>query len=155
MAAHHSATFAADAPLIDQGRRVLVERGFGVRGTDISAASRMFAEYHDAVRGLMTGVDVLVTPTVPCAPFPVEEDFPDMPGRPDPLGWAIYTYPFNITGQPAISVPCGSDRNGMPVGLQIVGPWRRDDLVLRLARAFEDSRGPWTYPNDRSQQNEQ
>jgi len=43
----------------------------------------------------------------------------------------------------------------MPVGLQIVGPWRRDDLVLRLARAFEDSRGPWTYPNDRSQQNEQ
>jgi aspartyl-tRNA(Asn)/glutamyl-tRNA(Gln) amidotransferase subunit A len=60
----------------------------------------------------------------------------------DWLGWTPYSYPFNLTLQPAASVPCGLAAGGRPVGLQIVGPMMREDLVLRAARAFEAAR-PW------------
>lgn len=53
-----------------------------------------------------------------------------------------FTYPFNMTGQPAISLPCGVADDGLPVGLQIVGPRRDDQLVLDAARHFEALR-PW------------
>jgi aspartyl-tRNA(Asn)/glutamyl-tRNA(Gln) amidotransferase subunit A len=54
--------------------------------------------------------------------------------------WSPYTYPFNMTQQPAASVPCGFTSAGLPIGLQIVGPARQDALVLRAARAFESAR---------------
>ena len=53
------------------------------------------------------------------------------------IGWTPFTYPFNLSGQPAISIPCGFTAGGIPVGLQIVGPWGQDDLVLAVARSFE------------------
>ena len=56
--------------------------------------------------------------------------------------WSPYTYPFNLTQQPAASVPCGFTSEGLPIGLQIVGAPRADALVLRAARAFESAR-PW------------
>ena len=68
-----------------------------------------------------------------------------MAGRPtEYLSWTAFTYPFNVTGQPAASVPCGRDRDGLPVGLQIVGRRGEDALVLRAARAFERA-FPWSY----------
>ena len=60
----------------------------------------------------------------------------------DWLRWTPYSYPFNLTLQPAASVPCGLTGAGLPIGLQIVGPMRRDDLVLRASRAFEAFH-PW------------
>ena len=54
--------------------------------------------------------------------------------------WTPFTYPFNITQQPAISVPCGLTRAGLPAGLQIVGAFGRDALVLRAAAAFEQAK---------------
>ena len=56
---------------------------------------------------------------------------------PDWTSWTPYTYPFNLTQQPAVSVPCGFTADGLPVGLQIVGPRHADALVLRAARAYE------------------
>jgi len=56
------------------------------------------------------------------------------------INWSPYTYPFNLTQQPAASVPCGFSSDGLPIGLQIVGPARQDHLVLRAARAFESAR---------------
>jgi aspartyl-tRNA(Asn)/glutamyl-tRNA(Gln) amidotransferase subunit A len=58
-------------------------------------------------------------------------------------GWIPYTYPFNLTGQPAASVPCGFTRDGLPIGLQIVGRRFDDVSVLRAAAAFERER-PWS-----------
>jgi aspartyl-tRNA(Asn)/glutamyl-tRNA(Gln) amidotransferase subunit A len=55
------------------------------------------------------------------------------------IAWSPYTYPFNLTQQPAASVPCGFTSDGLPIGLQIVGPARQDHLVLRAARAFESA----------------
>jgi len=54
------------------------------------------------------------------------------------LGWTPFTYPFNLTQQPAITVPCGLTKDGLPIGLQLVGPMFSDALVLRAARAFEE-----------------
>ena len=81
--------------------------------------------------------DVLLTPTVAVAPFPVGRDCPDGYDTGDWLGWAPFTYPFNLTGQPAFTVPCGFTAAGLPVGLQIVGAMYADALVLRAGRAYE------------------
>jgi len=59
-----------------------------------------------------------------------------------PLGWFAFTYPFNFTGQPAASIPCGFTEEGLPVGLQIIGNRYDDDGVLRVSRAFEKA-FPW------------
>jgi aspartyl-tRNA(Asn)/glutamyl-tRNA(Gln) amidotransferase subunit A len=55
------------------------------------------------------------------------------------IDWSPFTYPFNITQQPAASVPCGLTRDGLPIGLQIVGPSHEDAHVLAAARAFENA----------------
>jgi aspartyl-tRNA(Asn)/glutamyl-tRNA(Gln) amidotransferase subunit A len=60
----------------------------------------------------------------------------------DWIAWTPYSYPFNLTLLPAASVPCGLTKAGLPVGLQIVAPMAREDLVLRASRAFESVR-PW------------
>ncbi|MCX7142921.1 MAG: amidase [Proteobacteria bacterium] len=55
--------------------------------------------------------------------------------------WTPFSFPFNLTQQPAMSVPCGFTRDGLPVGLQLVGPMHREDLVLRAANAYQQSTG--------------
>ena len=91
--------------------------------------------------------DLLLTPTLPVSAFEAGQPNPD--GMPVPAGslvpmadWSPFTYPWNITGQPAASVPCGFTREGLPVGLQIVGRRFADATVLRAAAAFEQAR-PW------------
>ena len=66
--------------------------------------------------------------------MPEIEDFGD-----DWLNWSPFTYPFNLTQQPAASIPCGLARNGLPMGVQFVGPLRGDMRVLQAARAIEQS----------------
>lgn len=91
-------------------------------------------------------VDLLLTPTVCVPPFPLGKVNPDsVNGRPvTHLGWSL-CYPFNWSGQPAISVPAGWTADGLPVGLQIVGRRFEEAVVLRAAAAFERAR-PWGCP---------
>ncbi len=95
-------------------------------------------------RALFDRYDLLLTPTVACLPFPIGLDGPgEIAGRAvTSYGWIPYTYPFNLTGQPAASVPCGFTKDGLPIGLQIVGRRFDDATVLRAAAAFERAR-PW------------
>ena len=95
-------------------------------------------------RAFFEKYDLLVTPTVACPPFPIGLDHPtEVAGKPvSPYGWIPFTYPFNLTGQPAASVPCGFTREGLPIGLQIVGRRFDDGAVLQAAAAFERAR-PW------------
>lgn len=85
--------------------------------------------------------DLLLTPQMPLPAFTAGVDAPEdgAYGR-DWIGWSPFTWPFNITQQPAASAPCGLTREGLPVGLQIVGPMHADAVVLRAARAFESAR---------------
>jgi Asp-tRNA(Asn)/Glu-tRNA(Gln) amidotransferase A subunit family amidase len=95
-------------------------------------------------RALFEKYDLLLTPTVACPPFAVGLDnAPEIAGRPvRPYSWTPFTFPFNLTGQPAASVPCGFTRDGLPIGLQIVGRRFDDVTVLRGAAAFERAH-PW------------
>ena len=100
--------------------------------------------YVEAIHRFFTEWDLLLTPAVSVAAFPADrlqpEDWPQHPW--DWMMWAEFSYPFNMSHNPAASVPCGFTGDGLPVGLQIVGP-RLDDLgVLRAAAAFEKAR-PW------------
>jgi aspartyl-tRNA(Asn)/glutamyl-tRNA(Gln) amidotransferase subunit A len=89
---------------------------------------------------IFADVDLLVTPTMPI-PAPAVADLKANPDalRPAELKLLRNTRPFNVWGLPAISVPCGFTQSGLPIGLQIAGPHWREDLVLRLANAYEQA----------------
>jgi aspartyl-tRNA(Asn)/glutamyl-tRNA(Gln) amidotransferase subunit A len=89
--------------------------------------------------------DLLLTPTVPIPAFEAGVELSDPTRQSRWIDWAPFSNPFNLTQQPAASVPCGLTAAGLPVGLQIVGPMHADALVLRAARAFETAR-PWPMP---------
>ena len=82
--------------------------------------------------------DLLVTPTLAVAAFDAGVEFP--PGKKRWIDWTPFSFPFNLTQQPAASIPCGFTKEGLPVGLHIVGPRYNDGIVLRAARAFETAR---------------
>jgi len=88
-------------------------------------------------------VDVILTPVTGTTAFRAEGPMPtEIDGKPIKPMHSIYTYPFNVSGHPACSVPVGFDADGLPVALQIVGRRHEDHVVLQLARAFERAR-PW------------
>ncbi|MGC4886569.1 amidase [Micromonospora sp. DT227] len=131
--------------LIDPGRRAVIEHGRRISGTEHAEASRLRGDYTGRVLRWMADYDVLATPTVPGQPFPVGLDQPtDTPvkGPASWLAWTPATYPANLTGQPAVSVPVGRTAEGCPVGLQLVGRWRADESVLRVAGELEQLQ-PW------------
>ena len=133
----------ADAP--DQLDRSVVETlstGLDRSMTDFFV--QVFARYElrETVRRFFEGYDLLLSPTLPCAAFDVGRDTP--PGREarNIVSWVYYTYPFNLTGQPAASIPAGFTEGGLPVGLQMVGRINREVDILRAAAAFEEA-APW------------
>jgi aspartyl-tRNA(Asn)/glutamyl-tRNA(Gln) amidotransferase subunit A len=79
-----------------------------------------------------------VTPTLAVAAFDAGVEFP--PGKKRWIDWTPFSFPFNLTQQPAASIPCGVTKARLPVGLHLVGPRYADALVLRAARAFETAR---------------
>jgi aspartyl-tRNA(Asn)/glutamyl-tRNA(Gln) amidotransferase subunit A len=100
--------------------------------------------FWDQVRTFFTRYDLLLTPTVPGPAFELMRNTPErVPGSlAEGLGWSYYTYPFNLTGQPAASLPCGFSPDGLPIGLQIVGPRHADALVLTASVGYE-LLAPW------------
>jgi len=129
---------------LDPGRAEIMERAFERSAVELGHAAYARNAYVDTVRQFMKQYDLLLTPTLPCPPFDAGLDFPPtIAGRPMTyLGWTAFTYPFNLTGQPAATVPAGFTAAGLPVGLQIVGRLHDDVTVLRAAKAFEAAR-PW------------
>ena len=129
---------------IDPGLVRVIEQGLELTGAEVAIAYAKRNDYYHAWREFMEGYDLVLTPTLPVTAFPAGDDHPgQIDGQPTTyLSWTAFTYPFNITGQPAASVPCGFDYNGLPVGLQIVGRWRDDVTVLRASAAFE-ALAPW------------
>jgi aspartyl-tRNA(Asn)/glutamyl-tRNA(Gln) amidotransferase subunit A len=110
--------------------------GAAIETTTYIERRRELDEMRRAAPGLFANVDVLVTPTVPLLPVRIAE------ARDDDAGTALFarnTRPFNAYGLPAVSVPCGFARNGLPIGLQIIGPPWGEESILRLAHAYEQA----------------
>jgi aspartyl-tRNA(Asn)/glutamyl-tRNA(Gln) amidotransferase subunit A len=89
------------------------------------------------MRQFMGGYDLLLTPAVAVPAFDARPAGQVAMDAQAMLGWSPFSYPFNLTQQPACSIPCGTTSDGLPIGLQIVGPMFGDPLVLRAARAYE------------------
>jgi aspartyl-tRNA(Asn)/glutamyl-tRNA(Gln) amidotransferase subunit A len=114
------------------------------RGQDLGTyldAERQRAELGAEMKAFHQSYDLLVTPATAVAAFSVDRATPDRTAERDAAEWP-FSLPFNLTRQPACSVPCGFTADGRQVGLQIVGPAHGDRAVLRAARAFETVR-PW------------
>lgn len=129
---------------IDPGRFPMLEYAQSLSAADYQRVMRDWNDYYQAVREFMEGYDLLITPTMATTAFIAGEDQPrEINGKStSSLGWTGFGYPFNLTGQPAMTVPCGFTEDGLPVGLQIVGRWHADQSVLNAAAAFEEAR-PW------------
>ncbi len=130
--------------------RFWMEEGNDVTGVEVQRANEARTGLFREVESWFTDIDLLVTPTLACPAISADHD----PREPIMLdnhtvdvpraSWYPYTHPFNLTGHPAISVPCGFTSGGLPVGLQIIGPWLADDKVLHAAACFERAR-PWVH----------
>ncbi len=101
-------------------------------------------ELWKALRQIFEKYDFLVTPTVAVPPFELGNiGVSEIAGKPvTPIGWMPFTYPFNFTSQPAASIPAGFTKDGLPVGMQIVGKPYDDVGVLKVSKAFQDI-APW------------
>lgn len=129
----------AQRQMLDPGLRDICAQGAGYTALDYLAAvdtrmalGRRMGRFHDTY-------DLLVTPTLPLTAFEAGAEFPKSSGLHRWTGWTPFTYPFNLTQQPAASVPVGTDPDGLPIGLQLVAARHRDDLVLRAAHALYEA----------------
>ena len=114
----------------------------GALGDKISSVDYLGADVARTMLGVRMGefhqrYDLLLTPMMPVPALPVGRDLNDAAQEEQWWDWSPFSYPFNMTRQPAASIPCGLTNAGLPIGLQIVGPLYAEDRVLRAARAFE------------------
>ena len=122
----------------------LIRRGGAVTAREYLTAMAKVSAYWQEVHIFLARFDLLLTPTAAVPPFALGAGVPrEIAGQEvSRLGWMPFTYPFNLTGQPAASVPAGWTEDGVPVGLQIVGRRHADRTVLAAAAAFEAA-CPW------------
>jgi aspartyl-tRNA(Asn)/glutamyl-tRNA(Gln) amidotransferase subunit A len=135
---------------MDPGFLQCAEWGRGISAGEYLAAYGARADLYRTMLAFHERYDLLLTPMMPIPAFEVGRVAPARePYGKDWLDWSPYTYPFNLTQQPACSVPCGLTSDGLPIGLQIVGNRGCDDLVLQAARAFEKAT-PFPRPKPNS-----
>ena len=145
----------AQREVLDPGFVIVAKEGMKITLPDYLANATARMGLGATVRRFHQRYDFLVTPTMPIPAFPLSKvaggpipgDAPIGPNGERWDDWSPFTYPFNLTGQPAATVPCGFTPAGLPIGLQIVGRPFDDVGVLRAARAFESARPEhWKRP---------
>jgi aspartyl-tRNA(Asn)/glutamyl-tRNA(Gln) amidotransferase subunit A len=134
-----SSLTAEQRALIDPDLLSLLEEGRKLTFADYQLALNQRAEIAVVAKAFFNAYDLLLSPVMPIPPFAADQLGPPGIAR-DDWSWCPFTWIFNLTQQPAASVPCGFTAEGLPVGLHIVGPLYGDALVLRAARAFERAR---------------
>ncbi|WP_251976148.1 amidase [Salinicola avicenniae] len=127
----------AQIEALDPGLRRIAEHGKTLSLTDYLIAREQRAALVARMAEFHREFDLLVTPTLPLAPFAAGHETPPGSGYVDWVDWTPFSYPFNLTQQPAASLPCGLDDAGLPVGLHLVGPRYRDDRVMAVAQLLE------------------
>ena len=121
----------------------------GVNGVDFSLAQASSILFRRAIQSWWTqGWDLLLTPTLAAPPLPIGS-MPNNPARPmTPLmtagAWVSFTSQFNISGQPAISLPLHRNADGLPIGMQLVAAYGREDVLIRVASQLEQA-APWAH----------
>ncbi|MEO8630690.1 MAG: amidase family protein [Betaproteobacteria bacterium] len=134
------------AEQMDPGLVAIIRHGMTYTAADYTAAQGQRLLYYDKVCAFFERYDVLLTPSLSVTAFDAKYLIPPhWEQHPwDWLRWAGFSYPFNLTGLPAATCPCGFAPSGLPVGLQIVAARGQDLRVLQASRAFEQAR-PWAH----------
>lgn len=134
---------AEQLDLLTPSLRGTIEAGQALTAMDFMAAQDSRIDLGRRMAAFHQKFDILATPTLPVPAFDADAAQPkSFPADASPRALTRFVYPFNLTQQPAISLPCGTTGDGLPVGLQLVGPRRGDATVLECARAYEAAAGP-------------
>jgi aspartyl-tRNA(Asn)/glutamyl-tRNA(Gln) amidotransferase subunit A len=136
----------AQKALMDAGLLEVAEQGARIGLLDLMEAMQRRGAIGIEMSRFHERYDLLLTPTLPLAAFEAGREVGDVLKARRWTDWTPFTYPFNLTQQPAASVPCGLTGEGLPAGLQIVGSRYADARVLRAARAFEAAQ-PFPMPD--------
>lgn len=142
--AYHRPLLRTSGALYGADVRERLESGRAISMVDCDRAQRAREELRQDCETVFRSVDVIATPAVAVAAPSIGQATIEWPDGPEPVGAALtrLTRPFNLTGMPAISVPCGFTADGMPVGLQIVGRLLDEPTVLRVAYTYQQA-APW------------
>ncbi|MGH3065438.1 MAG: amidase [Gaiellaceae bacterium] len=131
----HQELFAENSDLYGEDLRIKIERCLDVTDAEAETAARRRAEYRDLVEHALAGVDLVVTPTLPCvAPEIGAGGIGDLDVRETMIS---RTFPFNALGWPALALPCGLAEHGLPASVQLAGRAGADALVLAAGRLLE------------------
>lgn len=123
--------------LLDPGLRKIAEQGAQISLTDYTRALEARAELVARMNAFHQQYDVLVSPMLPLVAFEAGHNVPPDSDYAQWMDWTPFSYPFNLTQQPAASVPCGFTREGLPVGLQVVAGRFADEQVMRVCQVYE------------------
>jgi len=139
LAGLYGADFQKDPAQFDPDVARQIERGFSLRGVEVSAALGASAAIRTAFAAFFCEFDLLLAPTVPCVAWPLVQLGPKMIGGKEvsPRAHAAFTPFVNHARLPAISIPCGRDASGLPFGIQIIARRGRDRMLLRAALRIE------------------
>jgi aspartyl-tRNA(Asn)/glutamyl-tRNA(Gln) amidotransferase subunit A len=130
----------AQQAVTDPDFKAEAELGAGYSALDVQRLNLRRGELGSHMRRFMQRYDLVATPAVAVPAFDARPAG-HSPMKPEAmLGWTPFSYPFNLTQQPACTIPCGLTGDGLPIGLQLVGPMFGDGQVLRAARAYEGVR---------------
>jgi amidase len=145
MVARHADKLPEWRAVLQPGLVENTEQGLALSSLELAQGELLRTRQWQRVREFLAARDLLITPTAAVPAFPIEHPHVmEINGRPvgTLMPRSFLTYAFSVLGLPAISIPCGFTKNGLPVGLQIVGKRCGEAAVLRAAAAFEAAR-PW------------
>jgi aspartyl-tRNA(Asn)/glutamyl-tRNA(Gln) amidotransferase subunit A len=134
--------FRTNPELLDPDVAAVVERALAMPIDDYQRAVTGRYAFRERIRQLFDRYDLLLSPTLPVAGVEAGVAIPAGLEDRNIVTWACYTYPFNLTGQPAASIPAGFTASGLPVGLQLVARAYREEDIFTAAAALEAAR-PW------------
>ena len=129
---------------IDPLLKTWIEAGLRFPSSSFPLAMKMRSEFYEVIHTAFKTYDILVTPTtaVPAFEFGIAAPTKINGIEVSPTGWQPFTFPFNFTGHPAASIPCGWTKGNLPLGMQIVSRRFNELLILQVSKAFEDI-APW------------
>jgi len=130
---------AAQRALLDPPILEIAEAGVRLSALEYRELEKRRETFARRMNVLHQEYDLLITPQLATAAFAANHEVPPQSGMKRWWEWSPYTYPFNLTQQPAAAMPCGFTADGLPVAIQLVGARFHDAAVLRAARAYEQT----------------
>ncbi|MGO6937057.1 amidase family protein, partial [Rhizobium ruizarguesonis] len=136
-----------DRSKLDSGFREAAEKGLRLSAVELLAAQVKRAHFGAAMDVALNGVDVVISPATAHLPFATAMNAPPNTGVKSWTEWTGFSYPLNLTGQPACMVSCGFSATGLPIGIQIIGARGADGRVLSVAKEIESLIGRYCESN--------